>query len=57
MTPKEFEWAHEQAEISYERGEIGPEEFRKRMRSLGASDDYIDELLSDMDRLIALHPH
>lgn len=57
MTPAEFELAHERTEVAYERGEIDAVEFRRRMKVLLMTDPYIDELLSDLDRLIAAHPH
>ncbi len=56
MTPQEYEWADEQAERAYRCGQIGPEEFRKRLCQLGMSDRYITYLITEIDRQIAANP-
>lgn len=57
MTPAEYEWADEQAQLAYERDQIDVVEFRRRLKVLGFSDAYCTELISDLDRLKAAHPY
>lgn len=51
MTPAEFEWRQEQAEMAYERGEIGPVAFLRRMSALGFKIEYSRSLMHDLDKL------
>lgn len=48
MSPDEFEYAQEQLELAYERGQIGKLTFTRRMKELGFSTDtcrrYFDEI-------------
>lgn len=50
MTPAEFEWAQEQIELAYERGQIGKIAFIRRMSGLGFNNmDRMRELLKELD--------
>ena len=49
MTPAEFEWAQEQAELAYQRGLIDAMTFRKRMYALGFTPQGCDDRLDELD--------
>lgn len=49
MTPAEFEWAQEQIEMAYERGQIGRIAFIRRMMKLGFRRPGLLLLLDELD--------
>lgn len=49
MTPQEFEWSQERAEVAYHRGEINAMEFRSRMYALGFKPETCDDILDELD--------
>lgn len=49
MTPAEFEWAQEQAEIAYERKQIGKITFVRRMKKLGFSVESSRQVIDEID--------
>ena len=50
MTPAEFEWRQEQAEIAFEKGRITAGDFRQIMQQLGFGDRTIDEFIEGVER-------
>lgn len=56
MTPAEYEWAQEQAEIAYEKGQIGKLTFHRRMSALGFSTPAIKEWLKELDAKMRSDP-
>jgi hypothetical protein len=51
MTPAEFEWAQEQIELAYLRGQIGKITYIRRMSALGLNDiNQRREELAELDK-------